>query len=40
MSVPARVREKASWRDALLRVLRSWNRHQIRKILAAVMAAA
>jgi len=37
MSVPARVREKASWRDALLRVLKSWNRHQIPKILAAVI---
>ena len=29
--------EKTSWRDALLRVLKAWNRHQIPKILTAVV---
>ena len=37
MTEPARLREKTSWRDALLRVLKAWNRHQIPKILAAVV---
>src|SRR4029079_11713320 len=37
MTVPARVREKASWRDALLRALKVWNRNQIWKILTAVL---
>jgi voltage-gated potassium channel len=37
LSEPARFREKASWRDALLSVLRAWNRHQIWKILTAVL---
>ena len=37
MTEPARVREKASWRDSLLRVLKAWNRHQIPKILTAVV---
>jgi len=31
------VRDKASWRDTLLSVLRSWNRHQVWKILAAIV---
>jgi len=33
----ARIREKTSWRDRLLGVVRSWNRHQIPKILTAVV---
>jgi len=37
LTEPARVREKASWRDSLLRVLKAWNRHQIPKILTAVV---
>ena len=37
MSEPVRIRGKTSWRDALLRVLKAWNRHQIPKILAAVL---
>jgi hypothetical protein len=37
LTEPARPREKTSWRDALLRVLKAWNRHQIPKILAAVV---
>jgi hypothetical protein len=31
------VRDKASWRDTLLRVLRAWNRHQVWKILTAIV---
>jgi len=37
LSEPVRLRDKASWRDALLRALKVWNRHQIWKILTAVM---
>ena len=37
MTEPARLQEKPSWRDALLRVLKAWNRHQIPKILTAVV---
>jgi voltage-gated potassium channel len=37
LSDPVRLRDKASWRDALLRVLKAWNRHQIWKILTAVV---
>ena len=37
MTEPARLREKTSWRDRLLGVLRAWNRHQIPKILTAVV---
>ena len=37
MSEPVRVRDKASWRDALLRVLKAWNRHQVWKILTAIV---
>ena len=37
MTVPARLRENTSWRDRLLSVLRAWNRHQIPKILTAVV---
>jgi voltage-gated potassium channel len=32
-----RPQEKPAWRDALLRVLKAWNRHQIPKILTAVV---
>ena len=31
------VREKASWRDSLLKVLTAWNRHQVWKILTAIV---
>ena len=40
MSQTSRVRDKgslASWRDTLLRVLKEWNRHQVWKILTAVV---
>ena len=37
MSESVRPQDKASWRDALLRVLKAWNRHQIWKILTAVV---
>ncbi len=37
MTERARSREKPPWQDALLRVLKAWNRHQIPKILAAVV---
>ena len=37
MSELGRVRDKASWRDNLLRVLTAWNRHQVWKILTAVV---
>ena len=37
MTEPARIREKTSWRESLLRVLKAWNRHQIPKILTAVV---
>jgi len=33
----SRFREKASWRDALLRVLTAWNRNQVWKILTAIV---
>jgi hypothetical protein len=32
-----RVRDKASWHDTLLSVLTAWNRHQVWKILTAVV---
>ena len=37
MSEPVLVRDKASWRDALLIVLKAWNRHQAWKILTAIV---
>jgi voltage-gated potassium channel len=37
LSEPGRVPEKASWRDALLRVLKAWNRHQVWKILTGIV---
>ena len=37
MSELGRVREKASWRDSLLRVLTAWNRNQVWKILTAIV---
>ncbi len=37
MSELGRVRDKASWRDKLLSVLTAWNRHQVWKILTAVV---
>jgi voltage-gated potassium channel len=40
LSEPGRVRDKASWaswRDTLLSVLREWNRHQVWKILSAIV---
>ena len=37
MSELGGVRDKASWRDTLLSVLRAWNRHQVWKILAAIV---
>ena len=33
-----RVRDKAAWREALLRVVTAWNRHQVWKILTAIVA--
>ena len=36
MSERGRVREKTSWRNTLLKVLRAWNRHQVWKILTAI----
>jgi voltage-gated potassium channel len=38
LSELGRVREKASWRDTLLSVLAAWNRHQVWKILTAIVA--
>jgi hypothetical protein len=38
LSEPVRVRDKASWRDALLSVLKAWNRNRVWKILTAVVA--
>jgi voltage-gated potassium channel len=32
------VRDKASWRDSLLKVLTAWNRHQVWKILTGIVA--
>ena len=32
-----RVRDKVSWREALLNVLKAWNRHQVWKIPAAIV---
>jgi voltage-gated potassium channel len=37
LSEPGRVRDKASWRDTLLSVLTAWNRHQVWKILTAIL---
>ncbi len=37
MSELGRIRDKAAWRDALLRVLTAWNRHQVWKILTAIV---
>ena len=37
MTERARVPEKPAWHDALLRALKAWNRHQIPKILTAVV---
>jgi len=37
LSEPVRVRDKASWREALLNVLKAWNRHQVWKILTAIV---
>ena len=37
MSELGRVRDKASWRDALLSLLKAWNRHNIPKILTALV---
>ena len=37
MSELDRVRDKASWRDILLSWLMAWNRHQVWKILTAVV---
>ena len=37
MSELGRVRDKASWRDKLLSVLTAWNRHQVWKVLTAVV---
>ena len=37
MSELGRVRDKASWRDTLLSVLTAWNRHQVWKILTAIV---
>jgi hypothetical protein len=43
LSELGRVRDKASWaswaswRDTLLSVLRAWNRHNVPKILAAIV---
>ena len=38
MSEVDRDRDKASWRDALLKVLAAWNRHQVWKVLTAIVA--
>ncbi len=38
MSEPVRVGEKASWRETLLNLLKAWNRHQVWKILTAIVA--
>ena len=37
MSERGRVREKTSWHNTLLKVLRAWNRHQVWKILTAIV---
>ena len=37
MSELGRTRAKPSWRETLLRVLRAWNRHQVWKILTAIV---
>lgn len=37
MSEFDRARDKASWREALLKVLTAWNRHQVWKILTAIV---
>jgi voltage-gated potassium channel len=38
LSEPVRVKDKASWRDTLLNILKAWNRHQVWKILTAIVA--
>ena len=38
MSEPGRVRDMASWRATLLSVLTAFNRHQVWKILTAIVA--
>ena len=37
MSEPGQVRDTASWRATLLRVLTAWNRHQVWKILTSIV---
>ena len=37
MSERDRVRDKASWRDTVLSMLAAWNRHQVWKILTAIV---
>ena len=37
MSELGKVLEKASWREALLRVVTAWNRHQVWKILTGIL---
>ena len=37
MTEPSRLQQKPAWQDALLKVLKAWNRHQIPKILTAVV---
>ena len=37
MSEPGRVQNKAPWHATLLKVLRAWNRHQVPKILVAIV---
>jgi hypothetical protein len=37
LSELGRDRDQTSWRDSLLSVLRAWNRHQVWKILTAIV---
>jgi hypothetical protein len=37
LSEPGGLQDKASWRDTLLTVLSAWNRHQVWKILSAIV---
>jgi voltage-gated potassium channel len=37
LSELGRVRDRASWRDTLLSILAAWNRHQVWKILTAIV---
>jgi len=37
LSDSGRIRNKESWRDSLLRVLKAWNRHQVWKILTGIV---